>query len=95
VQIRDAAGQLVRTLDLGTQPAGLARFTWDGTDSGGNAAPGGRYTVSAQYASDGDVEAASTFVNAHVQSVSFGASGLAVQLRGLDQVPFSAVREIG
>jgi flagellar basal-body rod modification protein FlgD len=95
VQIRDASGQLVRTLDMGTQPAGLARFTWDGTDGSGNAAPEGRYTVSAQYASDSDVEAASTFVDGHVQSVSFGANGLAVQLRGLDQVPFSAVREIG
>lgn len=95
VQIRDEAGQLVRTLDLGAQPAGLARFAWDGTDSAGNAAPAGRYTLSAQYASGSDVEAAATFVDAEVQSVSFGARGLAVQLRGLDQVPFSAVREIG
>lgn len=95
VQIRDAAGQLVRTLDLGALPAGRARFTWDGNDGVGNAAPEGRYTVSAQYVNGNEVEAATTLVDAEVHSVSFGASGLAVQLQGLNRVPFSAVREIG
>jgi flagellar basal-body rod modification protein FlgD len=95
VQIHDARGQLVQQIDLGGHPAGLARFVWDGTDASGKAAPEGRYSVSALYRNGNSIEAADTLVNAEVDSVSFGANGLAVQLRGLSQVPFSAVREIG
>lgn len=95
VQIRDASGQLVQQLELGGHAAGLVRFAWDGTAGTGQPAPEGRYTVTAQYRLGNEIEAAGTLVNADVESVSFGANGLAVQLRGLGQVPFAAVREIG
>ena len=34
IQIRDGNGVLVRTLDLGSQPAGQLAFEWNGTDAG-------------------------------------------------------------
>lgn len=94
VEVRDAAGQLVRTLDLGTRPPGLATFTWDGMTDTGTQAAGGRYTFLAGFQSEGKVEAAETLVSASVESVLFGADGFRVRLRGIGDVPFGAVREI-
>ena len=95
VQILDSAGQLVRQLDLGAQPAGFVRFGWDGVDDAGVVAAPGRYTVTAQYLNGNETQSAATLVNAAVDSVTIGSQGLAVQLRGLGEVPFSAVQEIG
>jgi len=38
----------VRQLDLGSQPAGLTGFTWDGRTDAGDAAADGNYTLSVQ-----------------------------------------------
>jgi len=95
IQIRDAAGQVVRELSLGEREAGLVRFEWDGITDGGERAPAGRYSMSAQFFEDGEMRGATTFVVAAVESVRFGPRGLAVQLTGLGELPFSAVQEIG
>src|SRR5690606_17207554 len=47
VDITDTNGQLVRRIDLGAQPAGLARFDWDGRDADGVTLEAGHYRVSA------------------------------------------------
>ncbi|HLF12595.1 MAG TPA: flagellar hook assembly protein FlgD [Gammaproteobacteria bacterium] len=95
LEIRDASGQVVRELDLGAQAAGLVRFVWDGQTDGGAAAAPGRYSLAAQYRDGGQMSAAETLISAPVESVVLGARGFAVHLRGLGEVPFSAVREIG
>jgi flagellar basal-body rod modification protein FlgD len=92
--ISDAAGQPVRTLQLGAQPEGLVPFTWDGLDGDGEAAPPGRYTFGAQYFSGTEAVAADTLLRAPIDSVLFGADGFNVELRGIGELPFTAVREI-
>jgi flagellar basal-body rod modification protein FlgD len=94
VQIRDALGQVVRELDLGTQSAGLVRFEWDGADAGGEPAPAGSYGIAAQYRAGNETEAADVLLSAPVDSVLMDASGFRVQLRGIGELPFTAVREI-
>jgi len=42
--ISDANGNVVRTLDLGAQSAGVVPIAWDGNDSTGAAQPAGNYT---------------------------------------------------
>ena len=79
----------------GAQEQGQVSFRWAGETDTGHTAPAGRYTVSAQYFNGVDMQSAATVVNAAVESVTFGAGGLSVRLRGLGEVPFSAVREIG
>jgi flagellar basal-body rod modification protein FlgD len=94
IEIRDGTGQSVRELDLGAQGAGLARFSWDGlTDSGKRAEPGA-YAVVAQVLHGNEAAAGSTLISAPVESVVFGAQGFTVHIRGLGELPFSAVREI-
>jgi C1A family cysteine protease len=45
VRIHDAAGRLVRTIDMGLQPAGTGMTSWNGSDERGHALPGGIYYV--------------------------------------------------
>jgi flagellar basal-body rod modification protein FlgD len=94
VEVRDAAGVVVRHIELGAQPAGLVRFSWDGKTDGGAAAPPGEYTLVATFASGDGSEVADTFVAAEVDSVMFGPGGFTVELRGVGEVPFTAIREI-
>ena len=92
--IRDATGQTIRTIQLGAQPEGLVPFAWDGRTDDGAAAPAGRYTFSAAYFSGTESVVADTFVRAPIDSVLLGADGFSVELRGIGELPFTAVREI-
>ena len=94
LSIRDANGQTVRTIQLGLQPQGLASFTWDGLADDGDAVPAGRYTFGATYLSGTDSVAAETLLRAPIDSVLLGADGFGVELRGIGELPFTAVREI-
>ena len=94
VAIRDATGQTVRTLSLGAQPSGLATFDWDGLDADGKPAPAGRYTFAATYQASTETVVADTLLRAPIDSVLLGADGFSVELRGIGEVPFTAVREI-
>jgi flagellar basal-body rod modification protein FlgD len=94
VQIRDATGQVVRDLELGARSAGLVRFNWDGMTNAGTPADAGRYSIVAEFQAGNKTEAAETLISAPVDSVVFGARGFDVHVRGLGEVPFSAVREI-
>jgi flagellar basal-body rod modification protein FlgD len=94
VTVHDATGQPVRTLSLGAQSAGLAAFSWDGLTDAGQQAPAGRYTFTAAYQSGADSVAAETLLRAPIDSVLFGADGFNVELRGVGELPFTAIREI-
>jgi flagellar basal-body rod modification protein FlgD len=94
IAVRDETGQVVRHLALGGEPAGLAAFAWDGRTDDGSVAPAGRYTFEANYRSGDTVAAATTLLNAPIDSVRFDSGGFTVELRGIGDVPFTAVREI-
>lgn len=55
--ITDANGNVVRTVDLGSQTAGVHSFSWDGSDDAGAAVAEGAYhfSVSANSAASGSV----------------------------------------
>ncbi len=94
LSIRDATGQTVRTIQLGLQSEGLASFTWDGLADDGGAVPAGRYTFGATYLSGTDSVVADTLLRAPIDSVLLGADGFGVELRGIGELPFTALREI-
>ncbi|MBA2079178.1 flagellar hook capping FlgD N-terminal domain-containing protein [Rhodanobacter sp. PCA2] len=93
VVIKDGTGHVVRTLDLGTQSAGLARFDWDGMDDDGKPLPPGEYGVTA---ADVGGSALSTYVDGTVSGVGYGGSdvGTYVQVSGVGGVPLSAIAQI-
>jgi flagellar basal-body rod modification protein FlgD len=94
LSIRAATGQTVRTIHLGLQSDGLASFTWDGLADDGSAVPAGRYTFGATYLSGTDSVVADTLLRAPIDSVLLGTDGFGVELRGIGELPFTALREI-
>ena len=86
VNILDAGGQLVKTLELGSQQEGVSHFTWDGSldktaqDGSAMQASAGKYTVQAEMTTDGEPQALSTLIIDRVQSVSLGKIGEPVTL---------------
>lgn len=49
VEILDTNGNIVKTMDVGTNPKGVYQFTWDGTDQNGNTLDSGIYYSTASY----------------------------------------------
>jgi flagellar basal-body rod modification protein FlgD len=71
VVITDTNGDTIKTLDVGTNPAGVYQFTWDGTDGSGNIQESGIYHVNATY-SDQNGHAQQTRLGAYpIESVRF------------------------
>jgi flagellar basal-body rod modification protein FlgD len=96
LNIKNSAGVLVQSINLGAQSAGLADFSWNGQTSGGSAAPAGTYTLSAQVSGVSGGTAVTTLVSGTVDSVTMGSgsSGLTLNVSGLGSVPFSSVQQI-
>ncbi|WP_266171284.1 flagellar hook assembly protein FlgD [Dyella subtropica] len=92
VQVKDASGNVVRTLPLGNQGAGLAQFTWDGKDDNGNTVATGNYTLSA---SSGGAKL-DTYVSGKVTGVGYGGGSLGtyLQVAGVGGVALSQVAQI-
>ncbi len=97
VNIYDDAGSLVKTINLGSQEAGMHDFTWDGTDASGNLAEPGIYTVEAMASIDGKNTQMATLLPANVDSVSLGAGGsgeMLLNVAGLGSISLSNVYAI-
>jgi flagellar basal-body rod modification protein FlgD len=77
VTIRDAAGNIVRVLDLGSTEAGKHTIDWNGRDANGATVPKGTYTmeVSARD-TNGDRIPTQTFTAGRVERVTFGQDGI-------------------
>ncbi len=95
VDVVDAAGTTLRTMDLGVQPQGLAHFSWDGTDATGARAPAGGYTLRAHANVGGKAQSLSALAVGRVDSVTLnGTDGLVLNLAGMSPVAFNQVRQI-
>lgn len=91
VQIVDSAGNVVRTIDLGTQTAGLTDFHWDGTGNDGEPLPPGTYGLAAQTGNT----AVATYVTGKVAGVGMtGADGAYLDVDGFGGVLLSQVARV-
>ncbi len=93
VEITDVNGNVLKTLDVGTNPKGVYQFTWDGTNTAGNALDSGIYYASAKYTNpDGD--SLTTRMGAYpIESVKFDGGKTYVKL-GSSYVELSEVKEV-
>jgi flagellar basal-body rod modification protein FlgD len=96
VSVYDAAGQLVRQINMGPQTAGSIPFTWDGLTDDGKAVPAGMYQLKAITEVDGKSVAADTYVAAKVDSVIMGNLGqeITLNLGAMGQLGLSGVKQI-
>lgn len=95
VTIKDAAGNVVHSADLGPQKAaGTVPFQWDGTTDSGAAAPDGAYTFAVAATQGGNKIDATALSVAQVASVSLGAQGATLNVVGMGPVALLQVKQI-
>jgi flagellar basal-body rod modification protein FlgD len=97
ITIENQAGEIIKTINAGTQTAGNIEFAWDGTDAGGNLLPPGNYVIKAQGDVGGKPQQLVTAVNRHVDSVSLAGSsqGIILNLDGDVSVKLDDVIQLG
>ena len=84
VEITDSSGRVVANTTATATAAGELAFSWDGTGNNGQRLPAGKYSLSATFTpTDGAAEAAQTFIQAPVDSVTIGTDGLYLNLKNL------------
>lgn len=96
IDITNPSGELVQQLNLGEQPPGMVRFTWDGTDASGDRAAPGLYQVTARAMRGSSVESMPTVIEAEIQSVTLGqfGGGMTLNLAGGQNMPLGQVYQI-
>jgi len=94
VTVLNAAGDTVRSLDLGALRQGVKTLSWDGRDDAGASLAEGSYTVHV-VAATGDAKVAATpLTYAGVASVSQGPAGVALELASGAKAALANVRLI-
>jgi len=97
IEIRNAAGVVVKRLSAEDQMAGPLVFAWDGKDEGGAQVAAGTYTITATATRNGQSEALTTSLRAPVTGVSLPAdgSGAKLQVQGLGTLGLNDIKEVG
>jgi flagellar basal-body rod modification protein FlgD len=94
VTIRDKAGFVVQTVDLGSQKAGSLPFAWDGKDNGGNAVADGEYTFDVKATAGTDKVTVDKLALGQVTSVTLGTSGVKLDVAGMGSIEAAKVKQI-
>lgn len=95
VNVYDQSGQVIRRLEMGSQPAGSVDFQWDGLKNDGTFATPGNYFISAEASIDGQFESVDSLLASEVRSVTLSNSGgLLLDLDGIGSLDFNEVRQI-
>jgi flagellar basal-body rod modification protein FlgD len=94
VDIKDAAGQVVRTLQLGKEDAGITRFEWDGRTSTGDAAAPGNYTFSVTGKTGSTNVTATALAARQVTGVRTTNGTVELVLAGGSAVAYSEIKQI-
>jgi flagellar basal-body rod modification protein FlgD len=93
VEITDSNGDVIQTIDVGSNPSGVYQFTWDGTDKTGASVDGGIYYANASY-TDTNGDPQTTRVGSYpIESVRFDDGKTLLKL-GSNYVPLENVKEI-
>jgi flagellar basal-body rod modification protein FlgD len=82
IKVTYASGQLVRTIDMGSQAAGAVRFSWDGNNESGERLPEGEYTITAEGSTNGEFSSLPVATFKNIESVNInGSSGIIINTK--------------
>lgn len=96
VDVRDAEGNVVRTMDLGPHSAGAMAVAWDGKSDAGATMPAGNYTIEVHAAdAKGDSVSVAQEVTGVVTSVTFEKGYPELVLDSGVRVPVSDLVSVG
>lgn len=94
VDIFDAGGGLVRSLELGPREGGINVLAWDGLNGSGAAVPDGEYRFKVSAVQDGQAVDSTALHLGMVNSVSQGSQGVQLNLAGDESVSYADIRQI-
>ena len=94
VDILDAGGNVVRSLDLGPREDGINVLAWDGLTGSGAAAPDGQYRFTINAVQGGQQVSSTALHLGLVNSVSQGSQGVQLNLAGNESVSYADIRQI-
>ena len=95
VNIKDANGNVVRTLSLGAQnAAGVYPFAWDGKTNSGATAADGNYKIEVTATQGNSTVTTNNLQYGLVNSIAGSSSGTVINLGSLGQVDMSAIKQI-
>jgi len=96
IDVIDESGELLRTISLGSQEAGLARFSWDGRDASGERVEPGHYRIAARVVRGAEIESAATALEANIESVTLGrfGQGMTLNVTGGNTLSLAQVYQI-
>lgn len=94
VTIRDAAGKIVNTMDLGSQKAGVLPFAWDGKTDTGETAPNGTYKFTVEAVQADKTINSATLSYGTVNAVTPGVKGATVDVGNMGSFALSAVKQV-
>lgn len=94
VSIQDGANNLVRTMQLGAQKAGVVPVAWDGLDDAGKELPSGSYKISAESVSGDKTTPVSTLSFGMVAGVAPGSGGAKLDVGKLGMFNLSDIKQV-
>ena len=94
ITIRDSAGNVVHSLDLGSQAAGTVPIIWNGATDAGAQAKDGTYTFDVTASSAGTSVAATALAFGTVASVSTGTDGVKLNVSNIGTIKSTDVVQI-
>ena len=94
VTIKNSAGTVLNTLDLGAQPAGVVPITWNGLNKSGAQVPSGAYQIVASATQGSTPVTATPLSSGKVNSVTMGSQGASLDLGTLGSFNLSSVAYI-
>jgi flagellar basal-body rod modification protein FlgD len=94
VAIADAAGTVVRRIELGSAGTGMSGFEWDGKTDAGATAAAGQYVFQVTAARGNTAIPAEPVTLGTVDGVSLGAGGMTLNLKGGGSIGMSDVKQI-
>jgi flagellar basal-body rod modification protein FlgD len=94
VTISDAKGNVVHTLQLGAQQAGVVDFQWDGKNDSGTTLADGTYTYAASAVQGSTTSTPTALTYAMVNSVSLTSGVAQLNVGNMGDVALDSVRRI-
>ncbi len=96
LEVINNAGQVVKTIAMGTKEAGFAPFVWNGLDDNGQELTPGMYKVKASSVIEGTETQLDTYVASNVDSVTINQQGrgLLLNVSGFGTVSIEDIRTI-
>ncbi len=95
VEVIDAAGNVIRTIDAKKTDQGSASFTWDGKNQDGEAVAAGTYSFRATVGTGDSAEAAPLYLNLKIGSISVDKGQISINTNDGQKHSFTDVLRIG